>query len=99
MRYPGPKSILSSKTPPDTFLTFEKLPSATRVMPIVTFAAAVLSSWSNPLQKDFGRDRPDTLGPRTFCNGNTNVTIRAERFLVLQSLHDFRPPGARATAA
>jgi hypothetical protein len=36
----GPKSILYSKTPDPTPLTFEKLPTDSRVMATATFAAA-----------------------------------------------------------
>jgi hypothetical protein len=43
---PGPKSILPSKTPAPTPITFERLPSSMRVRAVVT-RAALLSSALN----------------------------------------------------
>ena len=40
---PGPKSILYSRTPAPTGLTFERLPPAIRSRAVVTFTAATIT--------------------------------------------------------
>jgi hypothetical protein len=72
---PGAKSILYSKTPDRTPLTFEKFPPAKRAIAVATFTAACAFKLSNHAAYGLCPSRSLNSRTSTICDGNIYVTI------------------------